>query len=369
MPTRRILLTAALPGGLAVVASVETAANASLGNARALTLVAVLLLVAATAARGVAPAAAAIASGGVLAGGAALGAHAHDESFVAVVCELVLAFTVAARCQVAAAARGGAGLLGGLLVAIAISGDVFDAVLAMIVLGAAWSAGRVVNRLDAQTRALAAVTEQLEAERDRAATDAVLLERARIARDLHDVVAHHVSVMVVQAGGARGVLHNDASAAEQALLTVERTGRAALDEMRRLLGVLRKDDAQRAPQPRLDDAPALLRPEDTWEVVGTAVTLDAGLDLTAFRLVQEAITNARRHGTGPTRVQLSWQPERLEILVDNQRAGRAGEWGHGLRGMVERAGLYGGTVSAGPRGAGAWRVHAVLPLSPSPARV
>lgn len=368
VPSRRAVASAGLPIALAVLGVVETAVNASLAGDRLLTGVTVLLLAAAVGLRGRSPDAAACFAGACLVLSALLGGHGHDESFIAVVCVLVLSFTVAAERSRTPALRGLAGLLGGLLVAIAIRGDVFDALLATIVVGAAWAGGRVVHRLHAQKSALEAVSEQLRAERDRTAADAVLAERARIARDLHDVVAHHVSVMVVQAGGARGVLQADPAAAEQALLTVEHTGRAALVEMRRLLGVLRAEDAGRAPQPRLRDAVGLLSPDDNWVVEGRTAELDPGLDLTAFRLVQEALTNVRRHGTGPARVHVTWQPQQLEIVVDNDRCAEAGSSGHGLLGMAERAALYGGTVTAGPCGRNRWRLHAVLPLAPVASR-
>lgn len=358
-----------MPCALAVAAAAETVANASLTGDRAVTATAVLLLVAAVALRRTAPQAAAAGAGVVLGASALLGGHAHDESFVAVVCELVLGFTVAARLGTVPAMRGGAALLGGLLLAIGVRGNVFDAMLATIVFGATWAAGRMVHRLRTQSTALAAVSAQLAAERDRTAADAALAERARIARDLHDVVAHHVSVMVVQAGGARGVLRADAAAAEQALCTVERTGRAALVEMRRLLGVLRDDDAARHPQPRLDDAMALLGSADRWDVEGRPVPLEPGLDLTAFRLLQEALTNVRRHGSGPAVVQVSWLPDRLHLDVVNDCPATTASAGHGLRGMVERAALYGGTVTAGPNASQRWRVHTVLPLSRVPADV
>jgi signal transduction histidine kinase len=366
VPNRRALVDVGVPVVLLVLTAGETAANASLDGERAATGSLVAVLVACAASRRRWPRAAAAAAGLTLGLSAVVDAHAHDESFVSVVCELLLAFAVAARCRLRDALQGFAGLLGGLLVAIALRGDLSDAVLGGIVLTASWGTGRVVHRLHAQAAELAALSAQLAEQRDRAAVDAATAERARIARDLHDVVAHHVSAMVVQAGGARGALHHDLAAAEQALLTTEATGRAALVEMRRLLGVLRGDGG-RGPQPRLADAQGLLRPDEAWRSTGKTAALDDGLDLTGYRLVQEALTNARRHGTGPASVRLSWEADQLTIEVLNPAhppdAAGGQEGGHGLVGMAERAALYGGELSAGPTGSGCWRVRAVLPLA------
>ena len=233
--------------------------------------------------------------------------------------------------------------------------------------------GRGRARLTAELRAR---TEQLEGERAERERDAVARERVRIARELHDVVAHSVSVMVVQAGAARQRARTATPTPRSgALGAVEATGREALTEMRRLLGILRPDgeDADHSPQPSLDRLGALIaRSRDAGldvelRVEGRAGPLAPGVDLTAFRLVQEGLTNALKHGgRGRARVVLRWSAEVLEVEVANRIAGdgggRAGSRaaGTGLVGMRERVALCGGELRAGPIGRG-FVVRARLP--------
>jgi signal transduction histidine kinase len=211
----------------------------------------------------------------------------------------------------------------------------------------------------------------LELERVRAGREhaAVLAERTRIALELHDVVAHDVSVMVVQAGAARRALHRDPDAAVGALGAVETTGREALTELRRLLGILRPDgqDAEHSPQPSLERLDALVaRSRDAGlevdlRVEGEPGPLAPGVDLTAFRLVQEGLTNALEHGgRGEARVTLRWSAERLEVEVARRIAGPGGGGEQGLVGMRERVALCGGELRAGPIGRG-FVVRARLP--------
>jgi len=207
-------------------------------------------------------------------------------------------------------------------------------------------------------------------ERERAA---VAEERRRIARDLHDVVAHSVSVMTVQAGAARLLLDEEPKRAREPLLAVEETGRQALGEMRRLLGILRRAEgkAALAPQPglaRLDDLVAQARAGGLpveLTVEGERAALPPGVDLAAYRIVQEALTNARKHG-GPARahVALRYGREALELEVTNDGGASAndGSGGHGLVGMRERVALYGGELEAGPRASGGYAVRARLPV-------
>jgi signal transduction histidine kinase len=213
---------------------------------------------------------------------------------------------------------------------------------------------------------------QLERDREDRARAAVVAERTRIARDLHDVIAHSVSVMTVQAGAARLLLPEDPARAREPLLSVEETGREALAEMRRLFGIVRgEDSAALAPQPglaRLDvlveqarkaGLPVELRLE------GERHVLPPGVDLTAFRIVQEALTNALKHAR-PARAQVTIRYGRdaldLEITNDGRRARTGEATGHGLVGMRERVALYSGKLEAGPRKRGGYAVRAQLPV-------
>ena len=214
---------------------------------------------------------------------------------------------------------------------------------------------------------------RLEAERDAQAKVAAAAERARIARELHDVIAHHVSVMVVQADGARYALRSDARTAETALAAIAGTGRQALTEMRRLLGVLRTagDQAELAPVPGLGELRELLDQARaaglavTYTLSGTPRELPEGAELAAYRVVQESLTNTRKHAglAASAAVTLRYETDGLIVEVtDDGIATPAGDsGGHGLAGMRERIGMYGGTVEAGPQAAGGFRVVARLP--------
>ncbi len=240
-----------------------------------------------------------------------------------------------------------------------------------------WLAGRAVRTRTRLTEELheAAVREQEahELESLRAAAE----ERRRIAREMHDVVAHSVSVMVVQAGGARRILDRDPERAVAAAAQIERTGREALAEMRRLLGVLHRDDDEhdaRAPQPTMAGVGALVeRAREAGlpvelQVEGERRSLPAGLDLAAFRVVQEGLTNALKYAEhAPTEVRVRWGEHTLELEIADRGPGPArdrleGDGGHGLVGMRERVKLYGGELEAGRRRGGGFRIRAKLPL-------
>jgi signal transduction histidine kinase len=251
-------------------------------------------------------------------------------------------------------------------------GDVLPALVWWL---AAIGAGRFIR---GRRRLLALIGDRaarLEREREAKATQAVLEERARIARELHDVIAHSVSVMVVQAGAERRALGSAHESVAETLDQIERTGRDALAELRRLLGVMRASHDSQAltPQPGLDSLEALV--EDSRKagqsvalrVDGEAQPLSAGIDLAAYRIVQEALTNARRHAPGAhAEVSLRWHRAELTIEVEDNGPGpgpSANGAGHGLVGMRERATLYGGSVQTGSAGAGGgFRVRARLPL-------
>ncbi|MFC1418278.1 sensor histidine kinase [Streptacidiphilus cavernicola] len=225
---------------------------------------------------------------------------------------------------------------------------------------------------------------RLERERDAQSQIAVAAERARIARELHDVVAHNVSVMIVQADGASYVMDGSPDQAKQALATIASTGRQALEEMRRLLGLLRSADSagEYVPQPGVEQLPDLLEQVRTaglpvaFRIDGEPRELPRGVELTAYRIVQEALTNARKHGGPQTSatVRIRFDERGLDMLIEDNGRGASAElardggedgFGHGLIGMRERVGMVGGTLDAGPRPGGGFRISAVLPLTPS----
>ena len=211
-----------------------------------------------------------------------------------------------------------------------------------------------------------------ERERDVVAREAVVEERARIARELHDVIAHHVSMIVLQAGAERRVLDGANASTREVLETVERTGRSALTEMRRLLGMLRSDASEQlTPQPGLADVPTLvtqLREAGLpvhLEVEGERRELPVGIELSAYRIVQEALTNALKHaGNANASVSIRYGADSLELEIIDDGEGQsapAATGGHGLVGMRERVALYGGRLDAGIRPTGGFAVRVLLP--------
>ena len=231
----------------------------------------------------------------------------------------------------------------------------------------------VVVRLGIQSRDRRA--DLAEREREVAAREAVVEERARIARELHDAIAHNVSMMVVQAGAERRVLDEDQESTRDVLETVEQIGRNALTEMRRLVGMLRTDDDDPlTPQPGLGDLARLVRqvrdaglPVEL-RVEGEPRELPVGLELSAYRIVQEALTNALKHaGDARATVRVRYTDDSLELEVVDDGVGAhaepAGGGGHGLVGMRERVALYGGRFEAGRRPAGGFTVRVLLPIA------
>ena len=221
-----------------------------------------------------------------------------------------------------------------------------------------------------RARVLATEKELVEAQ----ARAAVAEERARIARELHDVVTHHINLVVLQAMAASGTLDRDPERVREPLQVIERSGREALTEMRRLLGVLRDEDAEQqlTPQPGVEDVDALVGSARTaglavgLAVSGTPRRLPAGLALTVYRIVQESLTNAARHAAGSrVGVSLRYEPDALDVaVVDDGGApvGHAPGGGRGLLGMRERVAVFAGTIEAGPVPDGGFAVHARLPL-------
>jgi signal transduction histidine kinase len=255
----------------------------------------------------------------------------------------------------------------------------------LLALVLAWTVGVTVRTRRAYVAALEARNALLEREREENARLAVALERGRIARELHDVVAHNVSVVVVQAGAAERLVETDPARARQAMRDVATTGRQALAEMRRLLGVLREDeqDDEMTPQPGVAELESLARrvgdaglPVEL-SVQGHQRPLPASAALSAYRIVQEALTNTMRHaGPARARVILRYLPDALEIQVSDNGTGSAARTdptqrtdggGHGLIGMRERVMLFGGELSAGPRPEGGYAVVARIP-TPAPDR-
>ncbi|HET8604369.1 MAG TPA: sensor histidine kinase [Marmoricola sp.] len=231
----------------------------------------------------------------------------------------------------------------------------------------AWLVGALV-------RATTQAGEQRRLVREQRASRAVAEERNRIARELHDVIGHSVSVMTVQASAVRRRLHEDQAVERQALETVEAVGREALAEMRRMVGVLRQDGdgtADREPPPGLAQLDRLVA---KFQAAGLPVHLDVsgdpeglapGLDLTAYRLLQEGLTNTLRHAVAPTRVTVTVarRGDTLQLAVrDDGHAPTTAEQGHGLLGMQERVAVYGGTLLAAARPTGGFELVATLPL-------
>lgn len=245
-----------------------------------------------------------------------------------------------------------------------------------IIYGTAWVIGDNVRTRRAYTHELEARAERLEQERETKSREAIIDERRRIAREMHDVVAHSVSVMVVQAGAARRILDSKPSQARDALSSIETTGRQALAEMRRLTGVLRREEhADKTPQPGLSYLEKLI--EQTREaglpvevtVQGQPYELPQGADLSAFRIVQEALTNSLKHaGPSHATVCITYSSSKLELRVTDDGRGAAERLsngsmdGHGLVGMRERVAMFGGELKTGPLPGGGYEVKATLPL-------
>jgi signal transduction histidine kinase len=212
-----------------------------------------------------------------------------------------------------------------------------------------------------------------ERERDVAAREAVVEERARIARELHDAIAHNVSVMVVQAGAERRVLEDGRGSTREVLETIERVGRGALTEMRRMVGMLRSDAAEPLiPQPGLDDLPTLLTqvreaglPVEL-RVEGDHRELPLVIELSAYRIVQEALTNTLKHaGRAQALVRVRYGVDSLELEIADDGGGDGASvpgGGHGLVGMRERVALYGGRFDAGRQASGGFAVRLLLPI-------
>ena len=245
---------------------------------------------------------------------------------------------------------------------------------------AAWASGERLRSSRLGQVALADRAEQLEHEREQQARIAAAAERARIAREMHDVIAHALSVMIAQADGAVYVIDNDPVAAKQALQRISGTGRDSLTQMRGLLGLLREGENDHGrssgPQPGIDEVPQLISDaadtglEVSWQPQGSAVDIGDMVGLTIYRLVQECLTNARKHGGNQVDVIINYRSDGVDLRVVNDRpwSGKrlqtGAEPGHGMQGMRERVAAVGGTVTVLPT-EDSFEVHAWLPHHPA----
>ena len=254
------------------------------------------------------------------------------------------------------------------------NGGIWDFVFSNVVFGVVWIVGFSLGRKFEEADEAKERAARAEREREQQARTAVAEERARIARELHDVVGHSVSVMTVQASGVRRLLRPDQDREREALLVVERTGREALAEMRRMVGVLRRPEEAPAlaPQPSLDHLNRLVDQAREaglpveLRIEGEAIQLPAGIDLTAYRLVQEGLTNVVKHAEATrAEVLVNYGDGYLEVTVrdDGRGLGNGDGGGHGLVGMRERVSVYGGEIDAGPQTGGGYRLRAKLPLT------
>ena len=294
----------------------------------------------------------------------------NEDPLALAICLVIATYSVGAHTEGRRAVAGVA-----LVVGVAFAGTIGDsnegtfvdllgnAIFFFTIFGGLWLSGRAMRRRRARER-------ELIVERDEGARAAVAEERARIARELHDVVAHAISVIVLQARGAR---HADAAERDEALDAIESTGATALAEMRRLLHMLRAEDEDvaLAPQPSLAQLEVLVAqvrdaglPVDL-HVEGDRRELPPGVDVSAYRIVQEALTNSLKHaGPARARVVVRYGPEALELeITDTGRAAANGDGaGHGLAGMRERVAIFGGELASGPRRDGGFEISARLPL-------
>jgi signal transduction histidine kinase len=323
---------------------------------------------------------------GTIAGEAALSALGYAPSPADVIAFLIAVYSVAAHRPLARSAIGGIAAViafTALIFSYPVEINLVEYVTNMALLIGVWWLGRGLRLRRAYLAELEDRAQRLERVREGDARTARVEERARIARELHDVVAHHVSVMTVQAGAARRILDRDPDSAREAMSTIEGLGRTALSEMRRIVGVLRTErdpehtGRELAPQPGLHDVGGLIdRVRETGLMVqlwieGEPRTLSPGVDLAVYRLVQEALTNTLKHA-GPqarawVRIHYAGQGVNVEIEDDGRGAaaglpGNGDGSGHGLVGMRERVALYGGELRIGPRSGGGFEVRARFPL-------
>jgi len=291
---------------------------------------------------------------------------------------IVALYTVAAYCERRVSIRAAAWVAVPITVGVAVNNGPHAGrvIPELAVFAIAWVIGDNLRTRRAYLAELEARAARLEREREEKADRAVAEERARIARELHDVIAHNVSVMVVQAAAGEEVFDEDPERARESLSAVASTGRAALTELRRLLGIIRSEEdrgADFAPQPGIEYVGELVRQVNDaglpveLSVIGEPRALPEGVGLCAYRIVQEALTNTLKHADASgARVNVRYAADALELqVVDDGRSrsqvnGETG--GHGLIGMRERVALFGGELTASPRAGDGYEVRARLPL-------
>jgi signal transduction histidine kinase len=305
---------------------------------------------------------------------------AFDRQLLADVVLLVVLYTVAAYRDLRLALIALGVVEVGVLLAVVRwtkSGGAGAFVDAFVLLSSLATAAYVLGRNVRNRRAYLASVEdrarRAEFERDQQAQLAAAAERARIAREMHDIVTHNLSVMIALADGAAFAVHQNPTAAEGAVRQVSATGRQALGEMHRLLGVLRgnETEAMRAPQPGIEQLDALAEQvrsaglPTSLTMTGTPFPVSPTAGLAVYRVVQEALTNVLKHARSPTqaKVTVQFQEPVIQVEIDDDGVGgvrSVAPGGHGLDGMAERVTMFDGSVHAGPRPDGGWRVSAIL---------
>lgn len=373
-------LTLALVAGIEIEVS-HPPAGATITGGRSVIAAVALLVVLPLAWRRRAPLAVLAAVIAALALGVSLTSHTDGVPASALVALMVAFYTAGAQATGRRSLTGLAAGLAAIIAVDALSGGAFQShgvrPGAWLLLAGAWLVGREVDRRREEMRVLRERTADLEREREQRALAAAAEERARIARELHDVVAHSVSLMVVQSQAAARVLESDEPAARELLGSIEATGREALTELRRLLGLLRhaQEEPALTPQPSLRDLATLVdRSREAGLAIellveGRPIALPQGIDLSAYRIVQEGLTNALKHGRpAHARVVVRYMPTELEIEVSDDGDGNGNgngpsDAGQGLIGMRERVTLYGGELLTGPGTDGGYVVRARLPLA------
>jgi signal transduction histidine kinase len=292
-----------------------------------------------------------------------------DISLTFLVFFVVTLYSVGAHARRAAAWVGGLCATAGIVLFVATDGDPFavgDALFGTMLVGGPWAVGLAVRLRRDRERQLTAENHQVAELARRAVAD----ERQRIARELHDVVSHAISVTVLHARGGRRMLEHDPGEAREAFGVIERTNAQALGDMRRLLGVLRESDMDStgAPLPSLTGLPALVRASGLaveLDIDGDVDSIPPGVGLSAYRIVQEALTNVLRHASGArVRVSVTCHDDDVEVVVCDDGTGSSsgsGGSGHGLIGMRERVAVTGGELEVGPVDGAGFRVRARLP--------